>query len=231
MTTASYEFTDPACKERMERAINFDSAALARQSLKSPQDAYAHVAVQRPNYGEMGEAWFVAAALGAGAALGEMLNAGARVADREQAAAALHQATIRGHARCVELLLAAGVDACAMFGGMTPIDRVARNGKTVEAVVRDRIRAMLRAAGGKGFQAGGGRALVTPSVSAVALRAHNLGLEFPTGNDEYNRAFKLGTRDERLRLQRIAHSIYGVGGERRTLTRKEITDALRRGDY
>lgn len=62
-------------------------------------------------------------------------------------------------------------------------------------------------------------------ISKTALRAHNKGFQGASFNEEYNKAYKLGTAKERGLLRRLALDAYGILNGLHTLTFKDIIEA------
>lgn len=64
-------------------------------------------------------------------------------------------------------------------------------------------------------------------ITSEALRAHNKGREFSTFNENYNKAYKLGSHRERLLLEHICHDKHGFMNCWGKITPKDIQNYYR----
>lgn len=57
------------------------------------------------------------------------------------------------------------------------------------------------------------------TISKESFLAHNSYKEFPVSSEEYSKAHKLGTPEERLHLEGIAEDEYGFGSKHEKLSK------------
>ena len=61
-------------------------------------------------------------------------------------------------------------------------------------------------------------------IRKVAFTAHNKDLKFPSYNENYNEAHKLGNHIERAYLKIVARDKHGLDGTKKRITKKDVEE-------